>query len=109
VSGPSTEAYHALVDVVLDAELARPEGRALHKTATLHALEARRELVDRLSRWRWMAIEDARAAGASWSEIDDAIGAAPGTAWAEYDRVLGAQKRFGLAPPERCDPGLSLA
>lgn len=105
----STEAYHVLVDVVLDAELVRAEGRRPDRTAMLNALETRQELVERLSRWRWIAIEDARAAGASWLEIDGAIGAPSGTARAEYERVLVAQKRFGLSRSERCDPGLSLA
>lgn len=104
-----TEAYHVLVDVVLDAELARAEGRRPDRAETLHALKARRELVDRLSRWQWIAIEDARAAGASWLEIDGAVGAPSGTARAEYERALAAQKRLGLSRPERRDPGLSLA
>jgi len=108
MSATTTEAYHALVDVVLDAELVRAEGRPVNKTAMLQALEARRELVERLARWRWIAIEDARAVGASWSEIDQAIGVAPGMSRAEYERALAIQQKLGLSPPSRRDPGLSL-
>jgi hypothetical protein len=101
----ATEAYHSLVERVLDAELVRPEGGTLDKATMLSALVARRELVHRLVRWRWIAIEDARAAGASWAEIDAALGMAPGRSRLEYERRLAAQIRHGLCSPDRRDPG----
>lgn len=100
-----TETYHGLVDAVLDAELARPEGRTPDKDVMLGALVARRELVHRLVRWRWIAIEDARAAGATWAEIDEALGMAPGRSFTEYHRKLAVQIRRGLCDPDRRDPG----
>ena len=100
-----TETYHGLLDVVLDAELTRPEGRTPDKLTMLGALQARRELVHRLVRWRWIAIEDARAAGATWAEIDEALGMAPGRSNTEYHRKLARQIRRGLCDPDRRDPG----
>ena len=100
-----TETYHGLVDALLDGELARSEGRPPDKDAMLGALVARRELVHRLVRWRWIAIEDARAAGATWAEIDEALGMAPGRSCTEYHRKLAVQIRRGLCDADRRDPG----
>lgn len=100
-----TETYHSLIEAVLDAELARPEGRTLDKDLMLGALAARRELVHRLVRWRWIAIEDARAAGATWAEIDEALGMTPGRSCTEYHRKLAVQIRRRLCDPDRRDPG----
>ena len=50
----------------------------------LEALAARDELVSRLERFRWLAIEDARPT---------------------YEAALDRQRRYGLVGAERRDPG----
>lgn len=104
-SDPATETDHGLVEAILGVDWARAKGRTPDKAAMLRALEARRELVHRLVRWRWLAIEDARAAGATWSEIDEALGTAPGRSCTEYHRKLAVQIRRGLCDADRRDPG----
>jgi hypothetical protein len=94
-----------LLDLVNEAGLGRMLREPLAKDIVLAALEARAELVDRLLRWRWLAIEQARAAGASWAEVDDAAGLPAGGARAEYHAVLDRQRRFGLVDARRADPG----
>jgi hypothetical protein len=94
-----------LLELVNEADLSRMLHEPLAKDAVLGALEARAELVDRLLRWRWLAIEQARAAGAGWAEIDDAIGLPAGGAREEYHAKLSRQRRFGLVEADRDDPG----
>ena len=64
----------------------------------LEALSVRAELVE-------LVIEQARAAGASWAEVDDAARLVGGEVKTEYERVLGGQRRFGLVDPDRAIPG----
>ena len=73
----------------------------------LAALAARNELVSRLVRFRWLAVEDARASGAGWADLDAALDAPAGTARAEYEAALARQRRYGLVGAERGDPGRS--
>ena len=91
--------------MVVDAELAGLLGRPVDKPRALEALAARQELVDRMRRHCWLAIEAARAAGASCGEIDGALGTRAGTARRQCEFTLAGQKAFGLAVPERRDPG----
>lgn len=106
----ATTTYAELIELVLDAEIAWRLGRTPTRAEMLEALAARAELIDRFTRWRWLAIEDARRAGASWPEVDAAVGASrPGTARAEYEAKLRLQKELGLVSQDRCDPGRSEA
>jgi hypothetical protein len=96
---------HELLDLVVRAELARAERQPVEREALAEALAARAELADRLCRYRWLAMEQARAAGLSWAEIGCAAGIDPADARAEYETALERQKQFGLAAPDRADPG----
>lgn len=98
-----------LLKLVVDAEVTELLGRRLEQAAALRALAARVELADRLGRHRWLAIESARRAGASWEDIDAAFGVGPGGARREYEQVLSRQKSLGLADARRADPGISQA
>jgi len=95
-----------VLGVVIDVEMARQVGRPVDKAQLLGALAARQELVERMIRPRWLAMEAARGAGASPAEVDAALGGPPGAARREYERVLARQKSFGLVDAERVDPGL---
>ena len=97
----STEVLALVIDPEIDALL----GRTVAKDRTLVALAARQELAQRMRQHRWLAIETARAAGATWDEIDTALRYQPGRARSEYQAALSRQKRFGLAAPDRHDPG----
>jgi hypothetical protein len=56
----------------------------------LEALAANRELVDRLTGWRWQAMLDARQQGHGWQEIGRTVGQSGEQARADYlDRVRG--------------------
>ena len=96
---------HDLLEFVNETDLCRLLHEPLAKDVVLAALRARAELIDRLVRWRWLAIEQARAAGARWTEVDDAARLAHGDARAEYHAVLTGQRRFGLVAADRGDPG----
>ena len=67
----------------------------------LEALSVRAELVERLVRWRWLVIEQARAAGATWAEVDDAARLVGGSCVSmEYNKwtlseLTGRQLRSG--------------
>ena len=91
---------------VVDAELARFVGEGPTKAQALLALAARRELEDRMRRHRWLAMETARKAGASWAEIGAAAGMAPHDARRLYKTTLAGQKAFGYAEAHRADPGV---
>ncbi len=98
----STDVLAAVVDVEIAALL----GRTLSKAESLLALAARRELEDRMHRHRWLAIETARKAGATWAEIAAAAGVGPADARRLYDTTLARQKAFGYAEAQRHDPGI---
>ena len=91
---------------VVDAELARFVGEGPTKDQALLALAARRELEDRMRRHRWLAMETARKAGASWAEIGAAAGMAAHDARRLYEMTLAGQKAFGYAEAHRADPGV---
>ncbi len=90
---------------VMDVEISGLLGRAPSKDEALLALAARRELEDRMRRHRWLAMETARTAGASWAEIAAAAGMGPRDARRLYEQTLARQKAFGYAEPHRHDPG----
>jgi hypothetical protein len=94
-----------LLELVNETDLSRMLRTPLAKDVVLAALAARAELVDRLLRWRWLAIDQARAAGATWAEVDDAVGLPAGGARAEYHAVLARQRCFGLVDADREVPG----
>jgi hypothetical protein len=91
---------------VVDVEIAALLGQKPSKQEALLALAARRELEDRMRRHRWLAMETARRAGASWSEIAAAAGVRPADARRLYEVTLARQKAFGYAEPHRHDPGV---
>ena len=91
---------------VIDAELARFVGEGPTKAQALLALAARRELEDRMRRHRWLAMETARKAGATWAEIATAAGVSTADARRLYETTLGRQKAFGCAEAHRADPGV---
>lgn len=90
---------------VIDVEIAALLRRTPSKGEALLALSARRELEDRIRRHRWLAMETARKAGATWSEIAAAAGLRP-DARRLYETTLARQKAFGYADPHRHDPGM---
>lgn len=98
----STDVLAAVVDV----EIAVLLGRTPSKDGALLALAARREMADRMRRHRWLAMETARRAGASWSEIAAAVGVKPADARRLYETTLARQKAFGYAEVHRADPGI---
>ncbi|HVA76006.1 MAG TPA: hypothetical protein VNF71_15735 [Acidimicrobiales bacterium] len=91
---------------VVDVEIAAVLGRTPSKDEALLALAARRELEDRMRRHRWLAMETARKAGATWAEIAAAAGVRPADARRLYEVTLARQKAFGYAEPHRHDPGV---
>jgi hypothetical protein len=97
----STDVLAAVVDV----EIAVLLRRVPSKDEALLALAARRELEDRMRRHRWLAMETARKAGASWAEIAAASGMDASAARRLYEHTLGGQKASGYAEPHRADPG----
>ena len=92
--------------VVVDVEIAVLLRRTPPKPEALLALAARRELEDRMRRHRWLAMETARKAGASWAEIAAAAGMEPRGARRLYEQTLARQKAFGYAEAHRADPGV---
>ncbi|MGH9186057.1 MAG: hypothetical protein ACRD0U_09625 [Acidimicrobiales bacterium] len=96
---------HDLLELINETDFCRMLHKPLAKDVVLAALTARAELIDRLVRWRWLTIEQARAAGAGWTEIDDAARLVHGGARAEYHATLTAQRRFGLVKADRADRG----
>ena len=97
--------YAELVEVVLDAESAAPLGRPLDRAGALEALEARAELIERLTRGRWLAVGEARDAGVGWDEIEVAARSPRrGLARYEYVTKLARQRRLGLQQPRRAAP-----
>jgi hypothetical protein len=97
----SSDVLAAMVDVEIAVLLRRTPSKA----DALLALAARRELEDRMRRHRWLAMETARKAGASWAEIAAATGIDAAAARRLYEHTLGGQKASGYAEPHRADPG----
>jgi hypothetical protein len=99
---PSTE----LLASVVNCDIAGLLGEKLDKAVLLAALTARGELSERLRAGRWHALEQARAAGASWAEIDTAeLPWGSGSARDDYERALARQRAHGLVDLGRSDPG----
>jgi hypothetical protein len=93
-----------VVSVVVDTGIAALLGRAVGKHRALEALEARREVAERMLRLRWEPMDTARTAGASWSEIDTALGLREGVAKNEYESGLALRKQIRLAAGESHEP-----
>jgi hypothetical protein len=91
---------------VIDVEIAALLRRAPSKDEALLALATRRELEDRMRRHRWLAMETARTADATWAEIATAAGMGPTDARRLYEQTLAHQKAFGYAEAHRADPGV---
>jgi hypothetical protein len=71
----------------------------------LEALAANRELVDRLTGWRWQAIFDARQRGHGWEEIGRTLGQSGEQARTHYlDKVRGQRHLAEHYPKLGFDP-----
>jgi hypothetical protein len=97
----STEVLALVIEPDVDALLGQP----ITKDRALVADAARQELAERMRRHRWLAIEAPRTAGATWDEIDTALGYRPGHARRVHQTTLAGHKSLGLAAPQRHDPG----
>lgn len=62
------------------------------EVTAVEALEANRRLADLLTGRRWHVMQGAREAGASWSEIGDALGMTKQGAHDTYRRAIAAQE-----------------
>jgi len=103
---PDIVASSELLARVRNTDIAVLLGEELDKATLLAALAARGELTQRLRGGRWLALEAARAGGASWAEIDAAEARwESGSAREHYERALALQRDYGLVDPKRCDPG----
>ena len=71
-------------------------GRHPEPTA-LHGLEANRKLVELLELRRWYVIQDAREAGASWTEIGAALGVTKQGAHDWYRRAIAKRAEIDQA------------
>lgn len=92
----TTEVAGLVVDVEIDSQLGRPIG----KDRALIALAARREIAARMRRYEPSAIRTARAAGASWPEIDRARNRNAGESQGTDDPALGPHRTFDPPAPE---------
>ena len=59
----------------------------------LEALAANRELVERLTGWRWEAVRDARERGHAWAEVGAALGTSPEQARGDFLDRLERQRQ----------------
>jgi hypothetical protein len=59
----------------------------------LEALAANRELVERLTGWRWLAVREARERGHAWAEVGQALGVTAEEARGDYLARLERQRR----------------
>jgi hypothetical protein len=66
----------------------------------LEALAANRELVDRLTGWRWNAVRQAREQSRGWHEIGDALGVKPKEARSAYLDRLDQQRSVAAHNPD---------
>jgi hypothetical protein len=64
------------------------------EVSDLDMLRASRRLVDLLTGRRWYVIQGAREAGASWTEIGDALGISKQAAQQFYQRKIEAQEKY---------------
>jgi hypothetical protein len=64
-----------------------------HGPTALEALAANRELVDRLTGWRWLAVRQAREHGHAWAEVAAALGVTAEEARGDYLARLERQCR----------------
>lgn len=71
-----------------------PEDAEPRQVSALNALRANAELVDLLSGRRWMVIQDAREAGATWEQIGQALGVSRRAARNWYKRKIRDQERY---------------
>jgi hypothetical protein len=59
----------------------------------LEALAANRELVERLTGWRWLAVREARERGHAWAEVAAALGVTDEEARGEFLARLDRQRQ----------------
>lgn len=64
------------------------------QVSALDALRANAELVDLLTGRRWMVMQDAREAGATWEQIGEALGMSRRAARNWYKRKIRDQERY---------------
>jgi hypothetical protein len=60
----------------------------------LEALAANRELVERLTGWRWQAVREARERGHAWAEVGRALGVTGEEARSDYLARLERQRQL---------------
>jgi hypothetical protein len=96
----STDVLAAVIDVEIAAFLRR----APSNNEALLALAARRELEDRMRRHRWLAMETARQAGASWAEIAAAAGMGPTDASRLYEQTWPTRRPTATPSPTATTP-----
>jgi hypothetical protein len=85
-SGDAGEAIHTLVSDADNVEQ--------RQASALDALRANAELVDLLTGRRWMVMQDAREAGATWEQIGQALGMSRHAARSWYKRKIRDQERY---------------
>jgi hypothetical protein len=83
-----------------------------HGPTPLEALAANRELVERLTGWRWLAVREAREHGHAWSDIGRALGLTPEEARGEFLARLERQRQVVERDPSLArlidyEPGLA--
>lgn len=101
--------YQVLTDRRLWGDLVRTaeqrgdvEGREVAERAlaglpdvgVFDSIRAGVELVQLLTGWRWIAIQQAREEGHSWSEIGDALGKSKQAAWELYRTAIEHQEKY---------------
>jgi DNA-directed RNA polymerase specialized sigma24 family protein len=73
-----------------------PVGEENLDPSALEALEANRQLVKLLEGRRWSVVAKARAEGASWQQIADALGVTRQSAHAAYRDAVARMREQGL-------------
>lgn len=71
------------------------------RPSALEALEAGRLLVGLLVGRRWLVVAAARAAGASWADIGEALGVTRQAAHVAYAEAMQSHERFGVSEAQR--------
>jgi DNA-directed RNA polymerase specialized sigma24 family protein len=77
-------------------EAGLPAGESNLDPSALEALQANRHLVQRLEGRRWSVVAKARAEGASWQQIADALGITRQSAHAAYRDAVARMREQGL-------------
>lgn len=77
-----------------DPDIAAGALAEVPEVTALDALEANRRLVDLVTGRRWYVMREAREAGASWSEIGEALGMTKQGAQDWYRRKLVEQEKY---------------